>query len=166
MKDSVRYISFGKESSGYKYTDINMKSGLPPVSMKREKEEETIRINNNNNNKLFNTNCFENKLKLSKFSNKLDFKSSENISDKNDKISSYVSSSHKNNKAKNSRIEYIKKLNRKIRRLKISKKYYKDICKRLCGQDIAKDYPKDNYLSTKNMIKKEFCAEAKNIFIR
>ena len=165
VKDSVRYISFGKESSGYKYTDINMKSGLPPVSIKREKEEETIRINNNNNNKLFNTNCFENKLKLSKFSNKLDFKSSENISDKNDKISSYVSSSHKNNKAKNSRIEYIKKLNRKIRRLKISKKYYKDICKRLCGQDIAKDYPKDNYLSTKNMIKKEFCAEAKKTYL-
>jgi hypothetical protein len=82
VKDSIRYISFGKESSGYKYTDINTICGLPPASVKREGEEETIKLTSNNininNNKLFNTNCLENKLKLSKFTNKLELKSSEN----------------------------------------------------------------------------------------
>ena len=162
IKDSVRFISFGKESSGYKCTDIITKTGLPPVSIKREVEEEAMKLNNNiNNNKLFNTNCFDNRLKLSKFSNKLDFKSSGNASDKTEKVSSYNSSSHNNKNAKNSRIEYIKKLNRKIRRLKVSKKYYKDICKKLCGQDIS---PKKNHISNKLLIKKENFAEEKKVY--
>jgi len=162
-KDSIRYISFGKESSGYKYTDINCRSSLPPVSAKRECEEEGLKANNNN--KLFNTNCFENKLKLSKFSNKMDLKFAENISEKTDKISNYNSSSHKNNPTKNSRIEYIKKLNRKIRRLKISKKYYKDMCKKLCGHDIPKNYIKKKHLSNKILLKKESIPEERRTYI-
>ena len=168
VKDSIRYISFGKESSGYKYTDINTICGLPPASVKREGEEETIKLTSNNininNNKLFNTNCLENKLKLSKFTNKLELKSSENLSEKNEKISSYNSSSHKNNKAKNSRIEYIKKLNRKIRRLKVSKKYYKDMCKKLCGRELSPKKNHFNHFSNITLIKKENCAEEKKTY--
>ena len=166
-KDSIKYISFGKESSGYKCTDINTRSALPPIPVKTEGEDDSLKSNNNNNknnnNKLFNTNCFENKFKLSKFSNKMELKFTHN-SEKNDKISSYNSSSHKNHNTKNSRIEYIKKLNRKIRRLRVSKKYYKDMCKKLAGHDIPENNNKKRHLSSNVLVKKGSYNEEKKTY--
>ena len=115
--NSIKYISFGKESS--KHLDKYYNSCMSSRKLKMESN-----IKNEKKRKL-NTDFQQNNLRLSKFrsDNKNDFKNEiKNIDNK--------SAFSRNKTINDIRIGYLNKLNRKIEKLKISKKYYKDLCKK------------------------------------
>ena len=121
--NSIKYISFGKESNRHldKYYYNSCMS-----SRKLE-----IGTNIKNENIKLNTDFQKSNLKLSKFKsdNKNDLK---NEIKKNHESEINDKNTFSRNKTINDmRINYLNKLNRKIKKLKISKKYYKDLCKKL-----------------------------------
>ena len=114
--DTMKYISFGKESS--KHLDKKIRSCYSPKKMKFG----TGDIKKNNKQKL-NTAFQNNKLKLSKFRSEC-----KTIKNDNKELEKVLT---RNKSVKDLRLNYLKKLNRKIKKLKTSKKYYKDLCKKI-----------------------------------
>ena len=115
--ESIKYISFGKESTrNFKYIDKNYRSCYNERKMNMEGGEPTII------DKKLNTQFQRNKLQFSKFYSNYKNTNIESLSTKNIKRTKTI---------KDIRKEYLEKLNRKIKKLKTSKKYYKDLCIKL-----------------------------------
>ena len=119
--DSIKYISFGKGSSKNLYLENNCRSCLNPqqINLKGESSKES-----SNNKKILNT-YVKNNLKFSRFILKKELESNE--------IKRFEPSNQlgKKKNIKSIRMDYLKKLKKKIKKLEKSKKYYKDMCKKL-----------------------------------
>ena len=115
--DSIKYISFGRDiKNNINNLDKNYQSCYSPKRLKHD-----TNITKEKKKKL-NTEYYQNKMKLSKF--KSDYKNTLAIESNNSNFA-------KKKTIKDIRMDYLNKLNLKIRKLKTSKYYYKNLCKKL-----------------------------------
>ena len=116
--ESIKYISFGRDStSNLNFLDKNYRSCYSGRKMNMEVGQIS------EVDKKLNTQFQKNKLKLSKFNmNDTNKKNFHDISENGIKRAKTI---------KDIRMEHLIKLKIKIKKLKTSKKYYKDLCKKL-----------------------------------
>ncbi len=129
-KESIKYISFAKDNSN-KYLDVKYRSCY---NENRINIQDDIK-NEKNDRRNVRTYLNKNNLKLSKF--KSDYKNVLNNDDNN------KNSDNKRESIKELRLDYLNKLKNKIKKLKISKKYYKNLWKEL-SCNTQKNLPKKN----------------------
>ena len=139
-----KYISFGKETISSKRVSFNNTNNSNKIKNEHKKNrnsycfithlniDEGFDAKRNYNNSKFNGGALLYKNKTSynkKISSLINSKIKSSIFSKKK-----ISSLKKKRSIQNLRIDFIKKLNKKIKKLKKSKKYYKDLCKKIFAQ--------------------------------